>query len=508
MMAQAVRQVRQADVRSGAAYVRAVAPELLVGLSAVLALALALYHLDRRPLWLDEATTYYVSALSWSRLLELLSTGAEGWHPPTYFIALKAWRVFGDSQVALRSFSVLFAVLTVPVIYLITRRLLVSRWVGAVAALVFACNAFAVRYAREARTYSLTMFLAAVAFWLFLRALETGSMRRWLAYAAVALLGIYSHVFFALLVLLHVMAMALPSLRPPSFRAPTIAFALVTLLTLPLVYASIGQTGSLVNWIEPMQWWALAELFYQFAGATPPAVLVYAVALVLALAWMIRSARAESASWLFLLWALVPPLGLAAASLVKPLFVARYLIISLPAITILVAIGITRLPRIPAAMLLGVTLLGMTLVFSGFAISMEYQRPSTPWDRVAQAIHREAGPSEGLVVWSHALKPLAYQVQRLQIEDEMPRVIFPARSWATNPYGTEAGQVTEAARRFASCGFERIWLVGGPRDLSSADDGRRKRISRILTAAYDKQSTSNVGVRLQLFVRTMEPCPG
>lgn len=56
-------------------------PEIVVALASFLALILGLYQLDRRSFSPDEATTYYVSGVSWGRLLEIFLSAEHGWHP-------------------------------------------------------------------------------------------------------------------------------------------------------------------------------------------------------------------------------------------------------------------------------------------------------------------------------------------------------------------------------------------------------------------------------------------
>jgi hypothetical protein len=502
-VAHAVPSVRVPQ-ESVSARLLAVAPELLVAAATLLALVLGVYELDRRALWRDETTTFYVSGVPWPRLAELLATGAEGWHPPTYFVALKLWRVLGDSQVVLRSMSVLFAVLSVPALYLAGRRLTESRWVPAVAALLLACNAFFVSYAQEARAYSLTMFLAIASTWLFLRALETQSTRRWAIYGVVALLGIYAHVFFALVVFGHYLAFLLPGMWPRLSRVALGTLAAIGLLTIPLVLASVAQTGTLVNWIPPVRWATLWNAFFQFAGGALPVVVAYAACALIALAWAVTHPKEGwSRIGFVLLWLLVPPLGLAAASLLKPLFVNRYVIVSLPALTLLVALGIGRLPRVPAAATLAVVVLA-----SASAVSAGYTAQYKPWDWLATHLADQGTERDGLVLWSEPTKVLSAQVVRFGLADEMPELAWPWRDWSHNPYESAVPPTMAPSDALAECRYERVWLVRDRGDFVAPDETNRELVYRVLTTAYTEETGARrSGIHVELLVRNDQPCP-
>src|SRR6478672_11226701 len=94
--------------------VRVTAPGLVVGMT-ILALFMRLGHIGSRPIWLDEAFSQWFSSQSFHYLWTVLPSYEV--HPPFYYSLLKAWRwIAGDSALALRSLSVLFAIATVPIV--------------------------------------------------------------------------------------------------------------------------------------------------------------------------------------------------------------------------------------------------------------------------------------------------------------------------------------------------------------------------------------------------------
>src|SRR5256885_15327171 len=98
----------------------------------VLALLIRLPKLGSQSLWLDETLTAHDVSGSLAHLFGALANNELT--PPLYFLVAWLWaHVVGSSEVALRSLSVVFGTATVPLAYLIGRKL-ASRWAGYLAA--------------------------------------------------------------------------------------------------------------------------------------------------------------------------------------------------------------------------------------------------------------------------------------------------------------------------------------------------------------------------------------
>src|SRR3954468_6002892 len=100
---------------------RPTALQLTIGL-ALLALAARAIGIGERPLWLDEAYSAWFSSRGWHELWTQVPTYEP--HPPFYYSLLKIWRMlFGGSAVALRCFSLLLALATIPLVPAASREL-------------------------------------------------------------------------------------------------------------------------------------------------------------------------------------------------------------------------------------------------------------------------------------------------------------------------------------------------------------------------------------------------
>lgn len=166
-------------------------------LIVLLAFLLWLYRLDHQSLWYDEGFSVYLARMS---LGEITAHTASDIHPPLYYYLLHLWLgPFGDSEFALRFFSLLFGLLTTPLIYALGRRLL-STATGLLAAFFLAISPLYLWYSQEARMYTLVTFLCLLSSYLLLRTLEGKAGFLWGGYILVNVLAVYSHfyVFFVL----------------------------------------------------------------------------------------------------------------------------------------------------------------------------------------------------------------------------------------------------------------------------------------------------------------------
>jgi len=142
-------------------------PYLLLAI-VVLGGFLRVHEIGTKGLWLDEAFSVWVG---WQPIDGLL-----GWlvridqHPPLYYLLLHFWMALGDTASTVRGLSALCGTLTIPVMFLLGRRLADGR-VGLLAALILAISPFHVRFAQETRMYTLLALNASLALYALARLL-------------------------------------------------------------------------------------------------------------------------------------------------------------------------------------------------------------------------------------------------------------------------------------------------------------------------------------------------
>ena len=135
-------------------------PYLLAGITAI-GFILRVWEIDTKGLWLDEAFSVW---LGWQPLGEMLSWLVRiDQHPPLYYALLHFWiKLAGDNPDDVRMLSAILGTLTIPVMFLLGRRLM-GTTVGLLAALILALSPFHVRFAQETRMYTALMLNASLA---------------------------------------------------------------------------------------------------------------------------------------------------------------------------------------------------------------------------------------------------------------------------------------------------------------------------------------------------------
>ncbi|MBW4613580.1 MAG: hypothetical protein KME21_09900 [Desmonostoc vinosum HA7617-LM4] len=194
---------------------------------------LRFWHLDLKPLWMDEIITAifslgknyndlpldmvfplnqvqeiftYQSGVSCSQIAKNIAT--QSTHPPLFFCGMYSWLGFisplGTEWVEkLRSLPALFGVGAITAIYGVNC-IAFSTTSGILAAALMAVSPFAVYLSQEARHYTMPMFFITLAL-LGLMQIQRDIFERsqlrfwvWLLWVIINIIGLYVHYFFAL----------------------------------------------------------------------------------------------------------------------------------------------------------------------------------------------------------------------------------------------------------------------------------------------------------------------
>lgn len=323
----------------------------LLGPIILAAFALRLFRIDAQGLWSDEGYTALYSALPVGDLLQTISSVDP--HPPLYYLLIAAWmQLAGGSDFALRFVSVWCAALTIPTLYVLVRRI-GGPIAAAVAATLLAANPFALWYAQEARMYALLGLLATLATLRLHLALERGSGRAWLAWAACLVLAVHTHYYALALVAWHAwLGWRAVLWRPDRFRALA-ALASIAIAFLP--WWSQARALSYGGWMEHV---SLSEAARRAAWAFAVGTSIYPeqgwrlavpTLLAAALGLLVLLARRRIGNVLLLAgWAVVPLLAAYAFGAVtsRASFHERYVSLGAPALLALAALGIVALLRL------------------------------------------------------------------------------------------------------------------------------------------------------------------
>ena len=330
-------------------------------------MALRLANLARKPFWSDECFSVEIAWLDWHNFLHVM-----WWREANmsmYYLLFGIWLHFEHSEFFVRSLSVLMAVATLPAIYWVAR-MLYDRRVALIACVLFAFNAYSVRYAQEARSYSLFVLLTALSSGFLIAWVRQPSLRHRIGYIVASVLAVYAH-FYALLLVVHWLVfrcLGSPSPRTAELNVEGLtqlrrAWITIGVAVSPLLIF-VAKTGAgPIRWVPRPGLHDVIEFFERLAGGKSWELgAIYALACIAAVAPVRKHLLARNQGWetwryqFLLLWLLFPIVLTVVLSFARPVFLARYMIFCLPALLILVAAGLTR---IRPSWLLAATLTGI-----------------------------------------------------------------------------------------------------------------------------------------------------
>ena len=164
-------------------------------------LAIVFSTISKASIWFDEAFSAYIIRFSFADIWHYTSVDV---HPPLYYFCLKIWSlIFGRSDLALRSMSALFGVLTILAAYLLVKRLFNKR-TALISSGLLAISPMLIRYSQEARMYTMIAFLGVVAVRAFYEGWmvksDAKTIKSWrFIYVLVVCLGIWTQYLYGLI---------------------------------------------------------------------------------------------------------------------------------------------------------------------------------------------------------------------------------------------------------------------------------------------------------------------
>lgn len=440
----------------------------VVGLT-LLAAVLRVSRLALQSLWNDELASWHQA--HWPTIAQVLERGvAPDVHPPGYFVLLHLWMgVAGSSEAALRAPSVLFGVLTVPATYALGRSLYTRRE-GLVAAAFTAVAWMPVYYSREARPYALLILCAVLTGWCLIetvRRLETDGRldpRFAAGYLLSALTAVYCHYFGLLLVALQALVAGLRlSPRPRALPRLAAIYLLLTIAYLPWLPYLLDDLRLRSFWIKTPRPGALVELYRFELGRWSFLILLVAALCAAALVRWLAQSRGPgtgvlvrrailSPTALLLVWLLAPPLVAWMKSQVStPVFTLRNLVLTAPALYLLVARAVTRLaPRRSATAVLATTLCALLLYDLGVRRRFWTAPTKEQWREAAERVLTDPRYADA-PVFGAALDPAYF--------DYYFRGRVAGRSSPTVPLLVSGRDVGPFEQRLRSTGVTHFWLV-------------------------------------------------
>lgn len=180
---------------------------ILITLILLLGATSRILHITEQSLWVDEGYAFYHAHFP-----SLMETLARDTHPPLYFGVLRLWsELAGKSELALRWLSVLPSMLSLAVIFQLTKEIIrnrncvrtmpalsASNMNIAILAMLMLAIADAENFlAQEARHYTWLVLLVSCSMWFFLRWIRTEKRRTYLLWIGFTIAMVYTHYITA-----------------------------------------------------------------------------------------------------------------------------------------------------------------------------------------------------------------------------------------------------------------------------------------------------------------------
>ena len=367
--------------------------------------------------WGDEAASVMSAQRSLPSLFAMVHT-VDAVHG-TYYLFLHFWiDLFGSSELAVRFPSAVAVAFSAAGTFVLAERLF-SRRVGAVAGVLCAVLPRFTYMGSEARSYA---FSTAVAVWLtvllaqLLMGRITSTARRlaWIGYGVGLAAGIYLFLYLALLVVVHGTLILFTARGRSLARRFAGAVGLGLTLAIPIIVAALAERHQIAFLAHRTRVTFSFVVVEQWFGNAWLAIACWAF-IVLAcvvgirgtlLAKRLRAGPPELTAFpaqdvgmlLSVAWLVVPTvLVLAGNALLVPMYTNRYLSFCTPAAAILIAVGVSALPR---RWMQALSVLALVAIATPIYLAQhtEFGKPGgSDWSQVSAVIGSEAKPGDAIV---------------------------------------------------------------------------------------------------------------
>ncbi|MGH2868035.1 MAG: glycosyltransferase family 39 protein [Solirubrobacteraceae bacterium] len=502
---------------------------LAIGVPMAIAAVLTLIEINGRSIGFDEAATVTIALQHSSALGAAIAH--DGGNMSGYYLLLHVlMSAFGDGELVLRLPSAVAAVATVGIVGAIALRLF-GRLTAVAAGLLCAVSLPLVFWAQNARGYALMVAFVCAAY-LALVSLDdqaspparSGSRARFVLWAAFALamtLATYAS-FVAVLVVPAQLAAFCARSRRARLRPFSLAIVAYAVLCTPLIVLASQRGSGQLFWVprptreieqqvlESLTSAGLEPSFHATATTMVLMGLTTAALLVIAGGFMRAHRRGEPA-WggaVILTWLAVPvTLSFLYSLVAQPIFLPRNLLMSVPAVALVLAAGL-RSPRLPRRAALG--LLAVALLLRGAQVIPSYTSSPEPWQQASAMVLRQARPGDCIAFYPLDGR-MAFQYYFARSRDgHAPSEILPIAPWYSTQIFVERYYVLSPAQiAYRGRGCRRLWFVSsheGQRDgpAASLDHANRfKVLSARLEHAFGNAPIRQLGYAAAIHVQLL-----
>jgi uncharacterized membrane protein len=339
-------------VKQGVRFVQDYGVEWALSAALIMAVILRFTGLTYQSYWLDELFSVGVSNPANSFPTMWNATLADV-HPPLYQSILWLWyKIFGFTEGTGRTLSAIIGSLGVYSMYLLGKEFY-NRHVGLYAAIIASMNYFLIQYSQEVRSYGLLFLFSILSYLYFVKVIKQYDKKIFVLYLLFTSALIYTHFFSFFLIATQGIVFAFAIVLLEEKRKLLLALAFVTLVALvaaiwPLLDNILSHAARTSSWIERPKPWFVVDFLRIYVASR----YLCAIFLFCGVYGTIRLLKSRDQShykaitavlfvWIGMSYVLPYVRSLTAAPLLTP----RNTIITLPAIILLIAYGLSMLKR-------------------------------------------------------------------------------------------------------------------------------------------------------------------
>ncbi|WP_321419160.1 glycosyltransferase family 39 protein [uncultured Methanomethylovorans sp.] len=323
---------------------------LLFGIT-LLGFFLRLYRLGYQSIWLDEGASFgYIQdtfAGTWSKAIE--SSQA-----PLHMIILHFMDLFSSSEFSLRLPSVIFGTLTIPITYLMGKRLF-GKEEGIISAFLLSISMMHLWYSQEARMYAQMVLFASLSLYLFYVAVHDNDKKIWVFYVIFSTLAFYSHYYAVFVFIPEVLFYLLFYVLIPAYKEKSLSlqdisslkgFLLAMLalfistlpLMVPFIQQAISRTSGTPTWGIGQSASFVPTMLVEFSTRVTLSSVLFILLFIIGL--IIAGIRQKEQCAYLAIYIFIPLVASYILAASMP-FSPRYLLFLLPAYLVFVSRGIT-----------------------------------------------------------------------------------------------------------------------------------------------------------------------
>jgi len=468
---------------------RRLAVYLALGAMVAFAIFFGLNVFGLSSLRLDEAQSLFQTNRDVSGILYLV---AQDVHVPFYHVLLHYWLLlFGQDIFTARLLSLMFFVGTILMTYVLGAYAFGRRSIGLFAALLVTISPFMNWYGSEARMYTMLAFMASLHLFLFLKSMREPAPKYWILWTIIAILGLYTHYFFVFVLFAELVAAVLLRKQfkhPRPIRSIIIAGAVAGASLVPWVLYVFGL-GFASNTQPALTQPSAGDLFdtyaqfifgFQTSAVNTAIISLWPIAVLLGFFALQRGGKkvpVETA--VFVLVATLPVIMAFIISVtIRPFYLSRYLIVSLPALLIFIAWLLTRYRR-----WVGVTIGSLLVVIIAALFVVQVVNPNTPvkedYKVAVQYLNENVGVSDVVVLAApFTVYPVEYYYEADAKLTTQP--VWDRFSSGAIPAYDESKVEAETKENVGA--YQKAWLV------LSYDQGYNEKIKQYYDNHFEKLS--------------------